>query len=287
MFIVLTLATAVAFATPGTCGPCQRVLCGDSADTEILTAEEGRCCPTHDSCPPRSRERSEDVFDIYDDDLNHFLTKKDLEQMTTYMHIWDETNSSADGNLTFAEIQAHAQEYNLLWDRIVDAIKALDYDNDTAITPSDIARVRENLLQAQANLDHWTTELDNAKSTFGLGPEDNLNITFWELNDHANNAKADFKHSMTSSFERLGGSENSGITTIMMKKNKQNIALLLAAFEDLFENEYTNITRDTYDEKLREVDRIIEVKFNATTNARNALIHGSMPPILFPSEQEL
>jgi len=285
MLTILALATA-AFADPH-CGTCQRVLCGDSADTEIVTAEEGRCCPTHDSCPPRSDQRSQDVFDIYDDDLNHFLTKKDLEQMTTYMHIWDETNSSVDGNLTYAEIQAHADEYNMLWDRIVDAIKALDYDNDTSVTPSDIARVRENLLQAQANLDHWETELENAKSTFGLGPDESLNITFWELDDHANNAKEDFKHSMTSSFARLGGSNETGITSVMMQRNKQNIALLLAAFQDLFVNEYTNITRDTYDEKLLEVANIIEVKFNATTNARAALIQGSMPPILFPSEHEL
>lgn len=276
MLAILALATAV-FADPH-CGTCQPVFCGDSADTQILTAEEGRCCPTHDSCPPRSDQRSQDVFDIYDDDLNHFLTKKDLEQMTTYMHIWDETNSSANGNLTYADIQAHAEEYDMLWDRIVNTIKALDYDNDTSVTASDIASVRENLVQAEANLAHWQTELNNAKSTFGLGPEDSLNITFWELDDHANNAKEDFKHSMTSSFERLGGSNEGGITSTMMADNKQNIALLLAAFEDLFVNEYTNITRATYDNKLAEVDNIIQVKFDATTAAREALILGSMPP---------
>jgi len=248
---------------------CQPVVCCESCAP--LSNDEASCyCTSFDECPGNPQEtRTSSLWDRYDDDLNFFLTKADLQTHMNYMHIWEEIGASNDGDLTFVEINEHADEYGNLWDDIAGAIKDLNRDNDTqTINEADVEVIRQELEVAEHELQKWIEHWDQMQVIMG---GEKTEITFEEIDNFAQKAKDDFENRIQNAFKRLGGSESAPVSATKLNKNREGIALLLAAWEDLYVQNKTHIERGTYEQKLLDIETDVGV-YHDTIQDQHALI---------------
>jgi hypothetical protein len=210
-----------------------------------------------------------DIFDFYDENMDTILTQSDLESMSKHMHIWDEIVEKANtGSLDESDIDSHIQTYKDIWKAIVAVIKELDVKEDGKVDKADIDLIHEELDDALKNLKKWEKtykqvvpaldgkfgEYDNETST------GNLSISFDELENHKQDAINEYSSRLRAAFARISGSEDQQITKTELDQNKESIALLLAAFEDLSTQDH--ISKDTYEEKVEYIQGLIDKEVN-------------------------
>jgi len=205
-----------------------------------------------------------DLFDRYDENLDEELTLNDLLDMGLHMHIYDEIlKGTGDNTLDIGDVESHTQSYDAIWESIVQTIKDLDYQREGGeagvVNINDMELIKAELQEATDNFNDWTTGYQKAANSLNneFGTNETLSITFEQLDEHANNATSKFHERIHGAFERLGGSTSSSISSERLQRNKEGIALLLAAFEDLHNKGNDKVDKTTYMKQLDLIEGIV------------------------------